>query len=77
MAEERPSSGRTAARRPRLPKLGESLRFYVENTLRTRLRSPGIERYRPPRGGPGVRLFAALAAILAIAVTLWWLWAAR
>jgi hypothetical protein len=75
MPDERSTSGRTAARRPRLPKLGESLRFYVENTLRARLRSPGIERYRPYRGGLGVRFFAAVVAIGGIAVVLWWLWA--
>ncbi len=73
MADEGSIHGRTAARRPRLPKLGESLRFYVEDTLRARVRSPGIEHYRLRRVRLGVRVVAALAAAAAIAAALWWL----
>ena len=58
--------------RPRLPRLGESLRFYVEDTLRARLRSPGVERYRR-REGQGVRLLLAVGAIGAALLALWWL----
>ncbi len=69
--------GRAEVRRPKLPKLGESLRFYVEGTLRTRMRSPGIEGYRLRRTGLGARLLAVLLAAGAIALALWWLVAGR
>ncbi len=77
MADEQSIRGRTEERRPRLPRLGDSLRFYVEDTLRARLRGPGIEHYPPRRrAGPGLRVAAALAAAAVVAALLWLLSAA-
>jgi len=67
------SRDKAQVRRPKLPKLGESLRFYVEDTLRTRLKSPGVERYRLSAGGQGVRILLALGVIGAAVLALWWL----
>ncbi len=53
--------------RQSFPKLGQSMRFYVENTIRTRLRSPGLERYRP-EGNRRARWLLVLFALAAAAV---------
>ncbi len=48
-----------------LPRLSESVRFYVEDTLRIRPRSPGIEHYPPRRrSGRGAVVAAVAAAVL-------------
>ena len=51
----------------RLPDLPDTGRQYVENTIRARLASPGIEKYRrAPRRGARIALAAlAFAALLA------------
>lgn len=54
-------------RKRRLPELPETGRRYVEQTIRARLASPGIERYEPRRRASAlpavvVLLAAALAA---------------
>jgi hypothetical protein len=55
----------------RLPDLPETGRRYVENTVRARLASPGVERYRRP-GGAGPRLvFAALVVAALVGAMLW------
>ena len=58
----------------RLPDLPETGRRYVENTVRARLASPGVERYRRPgRTGPRLVLGALLVAALLGAM----IWLAR
>ena len=58
----------------RLPDLPDTGRRYVEGTVRARLASPGVERYRRP-GGTGPRL--VLAALLVAALVGAMLWLAR
>jgi hypothetical protein len=57
-----------------LPDLPETGRRYVENTLRARLASPGLERYAPPKGGAGARLARIALGLLALVAALVWLW---
>jgi hypothetical protein len=61
-------------KRPDLPDLTATGRRYREDTIRTRLQSPGIERYvsKGPALGPVARvlLAVALAAGLAAAMLL-------
>jgi hypothetical protein len=59
--------------RKAFPRLSESVRFFVENTLRARRRSPGIERYRPERRSPWPRALAVLMAIGLLALIFRWL----
>ncbi len=56
----------------RLPDLPDTGRHYVENTIRARLASPGVERYRRP-GGKGARVALAALAIAALVAALAWL----
>ncbi len=49
----------------RLPDLSETGRRYVEQTVRARLASPGIERYAPRRGS-GARIVIALLVVAAL-----------
>ncbi len=56
-----------------LPRLSDSIRFYVEDTLRIRPRSHGIEGWRPPRRSPWGRLLVALLALaFLVGLFLWW-----
>lgn len=56
----------------RLPELPDTGRLYVENTIRARLASPGIERYRRAGGAPGARIaLAALGGAALVAAMLW------
>lgn len=50
--------------RKRLPSLPETGRHYVEDTLRARLASPGLERYPRRRGAARAVLAVLLAAAL-------------
>jgi hypothetical protein len=53
----------------RLPPLPDTGRRYLDNTVRARLQSPGIERYRPPRGpGRAIAIAAALLGLLLAAI---------
>ena len=56
-----------------LPQLGDSPRFYLENTQRTRVRSPGLERYRPRRRRTSLWLLVAAVALLAALAWFYWL----
>ncbi|HUL58086.1 MAG TPA: hypothetical protein VLU43_02360 [Anaeromyxobacteraceae bacterium] len=58
--------------KPRLPELESTDRHYVDNTIRARLASPGILRYRPdrPRGARSLVLALLFGAAL-IGALLW------
>ncbi len=59
-------------KRKRLPSLPETGRRYLDETMRARLASPGVERY-PARAGPGGRVFVAVllaAALVALMLLL-------
>jgi hypothetical protein len=56
--------------RKRLPSLPETGRHYVENTLRARLASPGLERYPRRRGGAARAVLVVLLAAALVAVML-------
>jgi hypothetical protein len=58
--------------KPRLPDLPETGRRYVDNTVRARLASPGVERFRRPGGG-GPRLALAALAVAALVGAMLWL----
>ncbi len=58
----------------RMPQLGETGRRYVENTMRARLATPGILRYRSER--PRTARNVALAALFAAALLASLLWLA-
>ena len=61
----------------RLPDLPDTGRRYVENTIRARLASPGVERYRRA-GGSGARgARVALAAAVVVALVAAMVWLAR
>ncbi len=55
----------------RLPELPETGRHYVEQTIRARLASPGIERYAPRKGHGGTVALALFIAAAVIAAMLW------
>ena len=55
-----------------MPELADTGRRYLDDTLRARLASPGIERYRRERRGGGAAL-AALALVAAAIAIGWWL----
>jgi len=57
------------------PKLGDTWRNYVQNTIRTRVQGPGLERYRFRRKR-GVPVVLALLLIAAAAVVVWYLYLA-
>ncbi|HET8539184.1 MAG TPA: hypothetical protein VFL83_04870 [Anaeromyxobacter sp.] len=59
----------------RLPDLSDTGRRYVENTIRARLQSPGVERYPRSRRRGGGRV--ALAALLVAALVGAMIWFAR
>ncbi len=56
-----------------LPQLSESAKFYVENTLRARIRSAGLERYTFRRPSVALRAVAVLAAVAGAIAALAWL----
>ncbi len=55
----------------RLPDLPDTGRQYVENTMRARLASPGVEKYRRARGGGARVVVAVLAAAGLVAAKAW------
>jgi len=57
----------------RLPDLPGTGRRYVENTLRARLASPGVERYRRAAGGTGARVALATMGVAALVAAMLWL----
>jgi type VI protein secretion system component VasF len=57
------------------PKLGDSWRNYVQNTLRARVQGPGLERYRFRRKR-GVPVLVLLLLIAAAAAVVWYLYLA-
>ena len=56
--------------RKRLPSLPETGRHYVEDTLRARLASPGLERYPRRHGGAARAVLAVLLAAALVGVML-------
>jgi hypothetical protein len=59
--------------RKHLPDLpGTGRHYYREDTMRARLRSPGIERYARRRSGGG-RVALALVAMAALVAAMLWL----
>ncbi len=55
----------------RLPDLPDTGRHYVENTIRARLASPGVEKYRRA-GGSGARVaIAVIVAAVLVAAIAW------
>ncbi len=60
----------------RLPDLPDTGRRYVENTVRARLASPGVEKYRPARARAGVAR-VALAVLAGAALVAAMIWLAR
>jgi len=56
----------------RLPDLHATGRQYVENTVRARLASPGIERYEGRRGR-GARFAVAIFVAVALVAAMFWL----
>lgn len=57
--------------RRRLPDLPDTGRHYVEGTMRARLASPGIQRYRRAGGGGARVALAVLAAAALVAAMVW------
>ena len=60
------------SRLPDLPDLPDTGRHYVENTIRARLASPGVERYRRARGS-GARVALAVIVGAALVAAMFWL----
>jgi hypothetical protein len=63
------------ARGRRLPDLPDTGRRYVENTVRARLASPGVERFPGTKGRGGARWVLAAAVLAALGAAM--IWAAR
>jgi hypothetical protein len=57
------------------PKLGDTWRNYLQNTIRARIQGPGLERYRFRRRH-GVPVVLALLLIAAVAAVIWYLYLA-
>ncbi len=55
----------------RLPDLPDTGRRYLDDTMRARLASPGIEKYRRPGGRGGRVALAALAVAALVAAMVW------
>lgn len=62
-----------AKRRPDLPDLPDTGRRYLDNTMRARLASPAVERFRRPSGGAGARIALGLLLAAALLATMLWL----
>ncbi len=60
-------------RPPDLPDLPDTGRQYVENTIRARLASPGIEKYRARGGRSGARVVAVVLLVAALVAGAIWL----
>ncbi|WP_242352924.1 MULTISPECIES: hypothetical protein [Anaeromyxobacter] len=55
-----------------MPRLGDTARRYLDDTVRARLASPGLERYRVERkGGAGAIVVAVLALVALIGAFVW------
>jgi ferric-dicitrate binding protein FerR (iron transport regulator) len=57
------------------PKLGDTWRHYVQNTIRARVQGPGLERYRFRRRR-GLPVLLVLLLIAAAAAVVWYLYLA-
>lgn len=57
----------------RLPDLPDTGRRYLDNTVRARLASPGLERFARARGGGGARLALAALGLAALVAAMLWL----
>ncbi len=56
----------------KMPRLGDTARRYLDDTVRARLASPGLERYRVERNcGAGAIVVAALALVALIGAFVW------
>ncbi|HEX9241704.1 MAG TPA: hypothetical protein VF875_04620 [Anaeromyxobacter sp.] len=55
-----------------LPELPDTGRRYVENTVRARLASPGVERYAGAKRGSSARLFLAAIGLAALVAAMLW-----
>jgi len=62
-------------KRPALPDLESTGRRYLDDTLRVRLQSPGIERYAAKRTGlgRGARLLVAALLVAGLLAAMAWL----
>jgi hypothetical protein len=60
-------------RLPNLPNLPDTGRRYVDDTLRARLASPGVERYQRAGGGTGGRVALAVIAVVVLLAAMLWL----
>ncbi|HEU4385270.1 MAG TPA: hypothetical protein VFR85_17430 [Anaeromyxobacteraceae bacterium] len=58
--------------RREMPRLGDTPRFYVEDTRRARVKSAGLERYRAHRRRVAPWLAAAL--LILVAAIAWFYW---
>ena len=56
-------------KKKRLPDLPDTGRRYLDQTVRARLASPGIQHF-PPRKGQGARIAAVLLGLLVAAAVL-------
>jgi hypothetical protein len=57
----------------RLPDLPDTGRWYLENTQRARLASPGVERYPRAKGKKGARIALAALGLAALVIAMIWL----
>jgi hypothetical protein len=56
----------------KMPRLADTARRYLDDTVRARLASPGLERYRVERkSGAGAVVIAALALVALIGAFVW------
>lgn len=59
--------------RKEMPRLGDSPRFWVEDTRRARVRSAGLEHYRARRRRVTPWLLVGLLALLAALAWFYWM----
>jgi hypothetical protein len=57
----------------KLPRLADTARRYLDDTLRARLASPGVERYRVERKSGAGTVVAAVLALAALIAAFAWL----
>jgi hypothetical protein len=57
----------------RLPDLPDTGRWYLENTQRARLASPGLERYPRAKGKTGARIALAVLGLAVLVIAMLWL----